>query len=63
MKPTVESIWNEFSSKLGQFIAARVADSATAEDILQDVFLKIQTRLGRIIDCKPRTKDACQERA
>lgn len=50
MKPTVETIWNEFAVKLGQFIAARVADSATAEDILQDVFLKIQNRLGQLQD-------------
>ena len=46
MKPTVESIWNEFAAKLGQFIQARVADPATAEDILHDVFVKFQNRLG-----------------
>lgn len=50
MKPTVETVWNEFSSKLGQFIAARVTDPATAEDILQDVFVKIQRRLGELQD-------------
>jgi len=50
MTPTVETIWNEFAAKLGQFIAARVADPATAEDILQDVFVKIQTRLGQLQD-------------
>ena len=50
MKPTVETIWNEFSAKLGQFIAARVADPATAEDILQDVFVKIQNRLDQLHD-------------
>jgi len=50
MTPTVETIWNEISAKLGQFIAARVADPATAEDILQDVFVKIQTRLGQLQD-------------
>ena len=50
MKPTVETIWNEFAAKLSQFIAACVADPATAEDILQDVFLKIQNRLGQLQD-------------
>ncbi|MBM3855714.1 MAG: RNA polymerase sigma factor SigZ [Verrucomicrobia bacterium] len=50
MTPTVESIWNEFAAKLGRFIATRVADPATAEDILQDVFLKIQTRLDQLQD-------------
>ncbi len=48
--PTVETIWNEFAAKLGQFIAGRVADPAAAEDILQDVFLKIQSRLGQLQD-------------
>ncbi len=50
MKPTVETIWNEFAAKLGQFIASRVADPAAAEDILQDVFLKIQSRLDQLRD-------------
>lgn len=50
MKPTLEQIWHEFSGKLGQFIRARVADPATAEDILQDVFVKIQGRLGQLKD-------------
>ena len=50
MTPTLESIWHEFSVKLGQFIRARVADPATAEDILQDVFVKIQARLDQLED-------------
>jgi RNA polymerase sigma-70 factor (ECF subfamily) len=50
MKLAVETIWNEFSAKLGQFIAARVAEPATAEDILHDVFFKIQRRLGQLND-------------
>ena len=50
MKPTVESIWNEFSARLGQFIRSRVADPATAEDLLQDVFLRLQSRLDEFRD-------------
>jgi RNA polymerase sigma-70 factor (ECF subfamily) len=50
MTPTVESIWNEFSDKLGQFIRSRVADPATADDIRQDVFVKVQTKLGQLDD-------------
>jgi RNA polymerase sigma-70 factor (ECF subfamily) len=53
MSPTVESIWNDFSGRLGQFIRARVTDPATAEDILQDVSLKIHRRLDGL---KDRTK-------
>jgi RNA polymerase sigma-70 factor (ECF subfamily) len=50
MTPTVESIWNEFAERLGQFIRSRVADRVAAEDILQDVFLKVQTKLGQLDD-------------
>ena len=50
MTPTLENIWHEFAVKLGQFIRARVADPATAEDILQDVFVKIQGRLDQLED-------------
>ncbi len=44
MTTSVESIWHEFSGKLARFIRSRVEDEATAEDILQDVFLKIARR-------------------
>jgi RNA polymerase sigma-70 factor (ECF subfamily) len=50
MNATLEHIWREFAGKLGQFILSRVADPATAEDILQDVFVKIQKRLGSLRD-------------
>ena len=50
MNPTLEHIWHEFAAKLGQFIRARVSDPATADDILQDVFVKIQKRLGQLQD-------------
>jgi len=50
MKPRVESIWNEFAAKLGQFIHARVDDPASAEDILHDAFVKFQNRLDEFHD-------------
>ena len=50
MTPTVENIWIEFAEKLSQFIRSRVSDPATAEDIRQDVFLKVQTKLGQLED-------------
>lgn len=50
MTVSVENIWQEFSAKLRQFIRGRVQDDATADDILQDIFLKIQTRLGQLED-------------
>jgi RNA polymerase sigma-70 factor (ECF subfamily) len=45
MRPTVESIWTEFASKLRNFIRSRVGDHAAAEDILQEVFLKVHRKL------------------
>ena len=50
MTPTVENIWTEFAERLGQFIRSRVSDRAAAEDILQDVFLKVQKKLGQLDD-------------
>lgn len=50
MTPTLENIWNDFAGRLGLFIRARVADPAAAEDILQDVFVKIQSKIGQLKD-------------
>ncbi|MCW5553655.1 MAG: RNA polymerase sigma factor SigZ [Verrucomicrobiae bacterium] len=50
MNATLEHIWHEFAAKLGRFIRARVNDPATAEDIMQDVFVKIQARLDQLKD-------------
>jgi RNA polymerase sigma-70 factor, ECF subfamily len=41
----VEALWHELSRPLSAFIRRRVADEDTAEDILQDVFLRMHTRL------------------
>jgi len=45
MTATVENIWDEVASRLRSFIRSRVRDHATAEDILQEVFVKIQQKL------------------
>lgn len=50
MTPSLEKIWQEFAEKLGQFIRARVSDPATAEDLLHDVFVKVQSRLDKLED-------------
>lgn len=44
MNPTLEQIWNELADKLRGFIRRRLPDAAEAEDILQDVFLKLSRR-------------------
>src|SRR2546423_6597082 len=48
MNATVEGIWNEVASQLRSFIRSRVRDHAAAEDILQDVFLKIHQKLPTV---------------
>lgn len=52
MTTTVESAWIELASRLRAFIRSRVADDATAEDLLQDVFLKISRRSADWNDAK-----------
>jgi len=39
-----EDIWEEFGGKLHGFIRARVNDEQNAEDILQDVMVKIHLK-------------------
>jgi RNA polymerase sigma-70 factor (ECF subfamily) len=46
MNATLESIYTDFHSRLHRFIAGRVPDPDTAEDILQDVYLKIHANIG-----------------
>ena len=39
-------LWEEFSERLRRFIIARVGNQEDAEDILQDVFLKVHRGVG-----------------
>ena len=50
MTTTTEHIWNKFHNKLFQFIKKSVKDSDTANDILQDIFMKIHLRLNTLKD-------------
>jgi RNA polymerase sigma-70 factor (ECF subfamily) len=47
-----EQLWETFSGPLHQFIRRRVPDPHSAEDILQDVFLKIHSHIDTL-----RTRD------
>lgn len=40
--------WTELSSRVRRIVAPRVADAATADDITQDVMLKVQTHLDEL---------------
>jgi RNA polymerase sigma-70 factor, ECF subfamily len=46
MTVSLESIYNDFHTNLYRFIAGRVSDGDTAEDILQDVYLKIHSHIS-----------------
>src|SRR6266571_897392 len=48
MVPTTEKVWEEFNTGLKRFILKHVQDEPSAEDILQDVFLKIHTHIGSL---------------
>jgi RNA polymerase sigma-70 factor (ECF subfamily) len=50
MSLSVEQLWTEFGHDLRGFIRTRVRDHAAAEDILQDVFVKIHERLPSLRD-------------
>lgn len=44
----IEQIWKGYHSKLHSFIQSRVHDASLADDILQDVFVRIQSRIGTL---------------
>jgi len=50
MVMTTEKVWEEFHPRLKQFILKRIPDEQNAEDILQEVFLKIHTRIDTLRD-------------
>lgn len=46
----VEEIYDRFDADLGAFVRSRVGDPDAAEDVLQDVYLKIHSRVGTVKD-------------
>ena len=50
MAMTTEKVWEEFHPKLKQFVLRRIPDEQSSEDVLQDVFLKIHTRIDTLRD-------------
>jgi len=47
---TLERIWNDFNKKLKAFILGKVKDDALADDLLQEVFIKIHRLIGQLKD-------------
>ena len=52
MMTMTEQVWNAFHIPLQQFIRRRVSDETIAEDILQDVFLKIHQHVDALKDVR-----------
>lgn len=50
MTITTENIWKEFHNDLLNFIKGKVKDNDSANDILQDIFLKIHLKLNTLSD-------------
>ena len=48
MSVTSEQLWEAFSLPLHQFIQRRVPDPHSADDLLQDVFLRVHTRIDTL---------------
>ncbi|KGJ90627.1 RNA polymerase sigma factor SigZ [Thalassotalea sp. ND16A] len=44
----IESIWNNFHQQLFNFIQSKVNDHALAEDILQNVFIKVHSNIDSL---------------
>lgn len=47
---TTQEVWNSYHKDLQQFIISKVKDKAIADDLLQDSFLKIHTKLNTLKD-------------
>lgn len=48
MTITTDNIWNEFHHELFNFINSKVKDSDIANDILQDIFIKIHLKIDTL---------------
>ncbi len=50
IRPSLQTLWDQLHAFLLGFIRSRVTDDDDAEDILQDVFLRIHERLDTVRD-------------
>ena len=50
MPLSAEEVYERFDGELRGFVLARVRDPDAAEDVLQDVYLKIHSRIGTLED-------------
>lgn len=50
MKKSIEYLWLKLGNKLKAFIISKVNDETIADDILQDVFIKIHSKIDKLND-------------
>lgn len=50
MEKSAEAVWQVLNGRLARFIRHRVPDEYAADDLLQDVYLKIHTRIDTLRD-------------
>lgn len=50
MVTTTDQLWTAYGGRLRAFVARRIDNPADADDILQEVFLRIHTRRDTVVD-------------
>ncbi len=48
--PKLDTVFRQFHTRLKRFILTKVSDEDTADDILQDVFLKVHAKIDELKD-------------
>jgi len=48
MNNNIELLWKTFSEKVRSFILSKVKDEALADDLLQEVFIRVHTRIDTL---------------
>lgn len=54
-KTEIKNIWEDLHHELFRFISSRIKDQTTAEDILQDVFIKVYLHIDQLKDTRKLT--------
>ena len=49
-QPTTDVVWSRLSADLRRFIRRRVGDDHAADDLLQETFVRIHSRLDTLVD-------------
>jgi RNA polymerase sigma-70 factor (ECF subfamily) len=50
MKPSTTDLWQQFAESLRSFIVSRVKDDALADDLLQETFIRIHSKIDELRD-------------